>query len=647
LSLPCRYADSPFLLKIRIPASSEKVERYFNLQKSRPDYASFAGTTPIVGVEDDHDAGINDAFSGNMRENATRYLLDFLDEPKDSERYKRVSERNEAAYASYTWGEKPRRVHMILLDNRSKRDQYGSTTEQDFLGENQWSWLYDELKNTEAEITIIGAGLQIISRGDPDIAESWSKLGQSQAKLFAMLAELKKGGVFFISGDVHFTELNRAWLQYQAESAAWTMPLYDFTCSGLTHSWGGLLKTTVVRSALMHTHRVREDGITLGEERECGEEANDSEERETGMPKPLYCQEALKREHEQPGSAFRIQPGPWSTGLGLGFRRKNTRGSADPSLQLESVSDYLRATISSGVRDLFSSEQNFGEIDIKWATTTSTTDPGANNNTGVQEEVIDLDHTVITFRAIGLLGDVANQTLYEYSFPLRHIYPSKVTPPEPAKNFGPVSDNAAGSVQKEGAVVRPVEGTTFFKAFRMLIHSWFLTSIHPDGDRSPLLMNGYPVPASTAGSVASTAADAHGCACAPLNSGFTEVCGRFMAFVGPHLALDDSIRYGIGHAAIFAAGILGIAFFAATPIAIWVYRRQLNAAWPVPMFLRGPIPKKDTATRARTIRSGVRDSRATQAKETVADGDDRGPWMWYALYFALLAGAAAYLYSLG
>lgn len=53
------------------------------------DYASFVNRTPIIGIWDDHDYGINDG--GNEfsnREASQEVFLDFIGEPKDSPRRK-------------------------------------------------------------------------------------------------------------------------------------------------------------------------------------------------------------------------------------------------------------------------------------------------------------------------------------------------------------------------------------------------------------------------------------------------------------------------------------------------------------------------------------------------------------------------------
>ena len=56
--------------------------------------------------------------------------------------------------------------------------------------------------------------------------------------------------MFFLSGDVHFGEMN------VARCPAVGYPLYDVTSSGLTHSWGGPIKATAVEIMLMGITRV-------------------------------------------------------------------------------------------------------------------------------------------------------------------------------------------------------------------------------------------------------------------------------------------------------------------------------------------------------------------------------------------------------
>ncbi|RYE85569.1 MAG: alkaline phosphatase family protein [Methanosarcinales archaeon] len=242
------YADAPVFLKWRIPASPADLARHYAVQKSRPEYADFEMKYRIAGVYDDHDYGANDGdktYESTSREASRRALLQFLDEDTSSPRW-----NQSGVWALYTFGEAPRRTRLILLDNRTLRDPYGSESTQDMLGEEQWAWLEHILRTTTSEITLIGSGLQVLARGDPLVSESWSRLPQSQARLLALIAATGTTGVLFLSGDVHFAEINRV------ACDAVGYPLYDFTSSGLTHSWGAPVKRQIVDMLLMASTRV-------------------------------------------------------------------------------------------------------------------------------------------------------------------------------------------------------------------------------------------------------------------------------------------------------------------------------------------------------------------------------------------------------
>jgi alkaline phosphatase D len=229
------YADVPVLLKLRLPASAERLKAHWDGQLASAHYRAFSAATPVLGIYDDHDYGQND---GDKRYNATaralsqQFLWDFVGEPAGSPR-----RAQEGVYQHYVLGAAPRRVHLILLDGRTNRDPYDDAAgRQDMLGAAQWAWLEAVLRDTDAEVTVIGSGVQVLSRGDPWIAEMWYKLPESQAKLLALLAKTGVQGAFFLSGDVHFAELNRQLCPPVG------YPLYDLTSSGLTHSWGGPVK---------------------------------------------------------------------------------------------------------------------------------------------------------------------------------------------------------------------------------------------------------------------------------------------------------------------------------------------------------------------------------------------------------------------
>lgn len=123
------------------------------LLKDYPPYVKLRETLPpgrIFGTFDDHDLGENDGGAAYTHRAASQEVfLDFLDEPKGSAR------RSQAGvYASHLVGEGNSSVLLLLLDVRYNRSPY-SDPEGDFLGEEQWRWLQQELAGPGSAATVV------------------------------------------------------------------------------------------------------------------------------------------------------------------------------------------------------------------------------------------------------------------------------------------------------------------------------------------------------------------------------------------------------------------------------------------------------------------------------------------------------------
>ncbi|KAE9596249.1 hypothetical protein Lal_00048655 [Lupinus albus] len=216
-----------------IPSSEEEMEAKYRNAKSNPGYAQLKENSEVIGTWDDHDYGLNDAGKEFHRKIINqKLLLDFLDEPQDSPRRKQAG-----VYASYKYGPAGRDLQIILLDTRYHRDPVGS--DGTILGNSQWSWLERELKGPATAVTIIGSSIQVISNLSATVhplfsMESWAHFPKERDRLFKLIADSKRGGVFFISGDVHFGEITRY-------DCAVDYPLYDVTSSGVTQSVEGVV----------------------------------------------------------------------------------------------------------------------------------------------------------------------------------------------------------------------------------------------------------------------------------------------------------------------------------------------------------------------------------------------------------------------
>jgi len=97
------------------------------------------------------------------------------------------------------------------------------------LGEAQWLWLEQELKNSDAQIHLIGSGIQILPTQHN--YEKWNTFPQEREKLFQLLSQYKVPGAILMSGDRHIGELSKI------EITGLDYSLVELTTSGLTHTY--------------------------------------------------------------------------------------------------------------------------------------------------------------------------------------------------------------------------------------------------------------------------------------------------------------------------------------------------------------------------------------------------------------------------
>ncbi len=214
---------------------SVMAEKYAQ-QMSHEPYRAFISEHPIIGIWDDHDYGVNDGDKNySMKEESKELMLDFLNVAPDAE----VRDRP-GAYQSYTLGPDGKQIKVILLDGRSFRDElskgetptgrgYLPNPEGDILGEAQWDWLEQQLENSEAEIHLIGCGIQFIP--EEHRFEKWANFPAARKRLFDLMAEHDVSQPILISGDRHIAEISRLTVEGLEQ------PIYEVTASGMTHSY--------------------------------------------------------------------------------------------------------------------------------------------------------------------------------------------------------------------------------------------------------------------------------------------------------------------------------------------------------------------------------------------------------------------------
>jgi len=220
------YGDSPVMDTLRAK---------YARQNANPDYQRLKASTPVIGVWDDHDYGINDGDKRFAQKKESRDLMfDFLGMPADAQ------ERNrEGGYAAHTYGTGDQQVKVILLDGRYFRDtlsrvdrQYQVNLTGQMLGDAQWKWLEEELNSSTARVNFIISGVQFLPT--EHVYEKWANFPKEREKLLDLIARSGVQNPILMSGDRHIAEIMKL------EDSRFPKGLYEVTASGLTHTWSGI-----------------------------------------------------------------------------------------------------------------------------------------------------------------------------------------------------------------------------------------------------------------------------------------------------------------------------------------------------------------------------------------------------------------------
>jgi len=189
------YGDTP-------SGSLRKMKSAYDKQKKvLPD---FLDDISIFSIWDDHDFGINDGGADyRFKRQAQELFIDFWEIPKEDDRSNRDGiffSKNEIFF--------DKKFKFIFLDTRffrsklkGKKSNYVENIEPDatILGDDQWMWLENELKN-DFDFLFIFSSIQIIATDHR--FEKWSNFPNERVKLFELLEQFSDKTMFF-SGDRH------------------------------------------------------------------------------------------------------------------------------------------------------------------------------------------------------------------------------------------------------------------------------------------------------------------------------------------------------------------------------------------------------------------------------------------------------------
>ena len=167
----------------------------FIAHRSNAAFRALFQRTPLYGIWDDHDFGVNDSDGTQPgKEDSLRTFNEFFANPGAGE------PDNPGVYCKFTRGD----VDFFLLDDRYHRspDKAPDDGTKTQLGAKQLAWLKRELLASKATIKVIGAGGEWQS---DSVLDSWKSYAREEQEIFDFLAEHDIRNVLLLSGDRHFT----------------------------------------------------------------------------------------------------------------------------------------------------------------------------------------------------------------------------------------------------------------------------------------------------------------------------------------------------------------------------------------------------------------------------------------------------------
>lgn len=194
-------------------SDGRRMAAYYREIFSYPSLAGLIRKVPTFAIWDDHDYGPNDSDStfpnaaGSLR--AFRGMWPNLPQPE--------SLAGSIAFRISLPG-----VKILMTDGRSFRINPGRPG-QALFGDRQLEWMESELAASDAQVTIIAAGSQLLGRAR-DHDESLSEFPQEQFRLIEMIRN-SPSKVILLSGDLHFARVMEAGIGDKIVVEATSSPL--------------------------------------------------------------------------------------------------------------------------------------------------------------------------------------------------------------------------------------------------------------------------------------------------------------------------------------------------------------------------------------------------------------------------------------
>lgn len=188
--------------------------------RREPFFATVLRNVPTYAIWDDHDYGPNDSDgTAERKEGSLAGWTQFWANPETG------TAETPGAFFSFTRGE----VEFFVVDGRYHRspDKAPDDDQKRMLGDAQFAWLLEGLRNSKAKFKVIASGSTL----DHSKTDGWKIYTFSRHRLFDSIREHQIPGVLYMSGDLHRSFV---WEHHESERVGY--PLVEVISSGIANS---------------------------------------------------------------------------------------------------------------------------------------------------------------------------------------------------------------------------------------------------------------------------------------------------------------------------------------------------------------------------------------------------------------------------
>ena len=185
-----------------------------------PEFSKVLRATSNYAMWDDHDYGPNNSDgTATGKENSLVGWNQIWGNPSSG------TAATPGAFFKFSWGE----VDVFMLDGRYYRspDDAPDDDKKRMLGDAQFAWLIDGLKNSKAKFKVIASGSTLADSKN----DGWLIYTFARHRLFDAIGENKISGVLYMSGDIH---RSRVWTHPESDRVGY--PLVEVISSGVANS---------------------------------------------------------------------------------------------------------------------------------------------------------------------------------------------------------------------------------------------------------------------------------------------------------------------------------------------------------------------------------------------------------------------------